>query len=129
MKIKELDALAETAHILSNAVDDTTKIIAEVEAAITKKNKFKFEFTHHADYIENIFISWKKNKKKKNCKIYIKMVGTDIDRPMTDLPVTLRIEMIKYLPAFLEAFNSYMIDTAVELEDTIAKMKSELECY
>lgn len=131
MEINELDNLVDEVNLLTKALDETSVIIRQIEDILAKENKFKLEFKYHADVIEGIFISWKRIicHKKKKCRLYVQWVERNIERPIAELPVELRLEVIKYLFPFLEAFKEFVKVRAAEVEDAVAKMKSELECY
>lgn len=131
MIIGELENLVDEVNILTHALDETSRIIKKIEDVLAKENKFKLEFEYHADNIEGIFISWKRIicHKKKKCRLYIKWVERDVERPIAELPVELRLEVMKYLFPFLEAFKVFVKGKAIEVQDALAEMKSELECY
>lgn len=131
MKIKELNETSLEARAMSIALDDFSKILHKIEDKLEKENKYKLEFEYHACPIEGIFIAWKRliGSKKKRCRLYIKWVDKDIERPLAELPMQLRLDVAKYLLPFLREFREYLKEKTDSIEDEVAKIKAELECY
>ena len=116
---------------LTHTLDDLSKILHSIEYKIEKENKFKLEFQYNADNIQGIFIAWKRmpEAKKKRYRLYLKWVERDIERPFVELPVEIKVACAKYLPPFLHAFREFLQEKTDLMEDEIAKLKAELECY
>lgn len=130
--MKYLDDSVVEAAALTAILDEFSKTLHKVEERLTEANKYKLEFEYHADTIHNVFLSWRKPikaRKRKKCRVCIRMPDLEIDRPLGDLPVELRIEYAKYLMPFLQAFKEYMSEKIDEMEDKVAKLKADMECY
>jgi len=131
MKIKQLDDTSAAAKSFSHVIDDFFKVLNQIENKLENENKYKLEFEYHAEKIQGIFIAWKRlpNTKKKRCRLYVKWVERDIERPLVELPVEVRLECAKYLFPFLKAFREFLQEKTNDIEDEVASMKAELECF
>lgn len=131
MNIKQLDETSIAAKALSHVLDDLFELQNKIERKLEEDNKYKLEFEYHADDLDGVFISWKRRivTKKKQCRIYVKLIEQGIERPFIELPVELRIECAKYLSPFLRAFREFLKEKADLIEDEVANLKAELECY
>ena len=130
--MKYLDDSVVEAAALTAILDKFSKTLHKVEERLTEANKYKLEFEYHADPIHNVFLSWRKPvkaRKKKRCRVCIRVVDTGIDRPLGDLPIGLRIEYAKYLMPFLQAFKEHMSEKIDEMEDKVTQLKADMECY
>jgi len=130
--MSHLDDAAVEAAALTAVLDEFSKTLHKVEAQLTEANKYKLEFEYHADPVHNVFLAWRRptrSRKKKKCRVCVRLIDQEIDRPLGDLPVELRIECAKYLRPFLLAFKEYMSEKIDEMEDKVAKLKADMECY
>jgi hypothetical protein len=61
--------------------------------------------------------------------MYVKWVERNIEKPMAELSVELKVECAQYLFPFLGAFREFMKEKTEEIQDTIVKLKADMECY
>lgn len=130
MKIKELDELVDDVKDLTTSLDEMSEIFKQIEEILERENKFKIEFSHQVEFIQGTIISWQRirNSKKKKCRLYVRFIDRDIEKPIGDLSVELKIEVSQYVFIFLKEFRRYMKEKTEEAQDAITKMKMELEC-
>jgi len=124
---KELLEAVDAIEVLQDNLGRVSDMIKAIENKLEKQNKFKLEFQYHACNIEGVFISWRRiyESKKKRCRLFLKIVEKDIDRPFCELPVQLRLDYVKYLGPFLIAFREFAEEKAKEVQKVIETMEDE----
>jgi len=124
---KELLEAVDAIDSLQESLSRVSGMVKSIENTLERQNRFKLEFKYHACAIEGVFIEWRRlyDSKKKRCRLFLKVVEKDVDRPFCELPVELRLEYVKYLGPFLIAFRKFAKAKAIEVKKVIETMEDE----
>lgn len=108
MKSDGFDAVIESANRLVNFIDEISKGLVKVEQAL-RNNFTNVPFSKGP-------LTFKQDERIKHRCYRLFIVSGDIERPMLETPLDIRVGYVKYVPDFMNSYAKFLEERIEALE-------------